>query len=157
MPSDVWDTITHPFPNSGGITAGDLGSLTMDQQFHPTLYNRCYYLFFIQDLMFIGISCGPQVSLHLQWCWIRIIRGDQGHHGHLARYVNLRVAHAPEMPGTFSPQPRNSDAGIHHGTCIMHVPWCMTVSLTRGFLWSRWRGKRSGIPGACETHNFTIW
>ena len=28
---------------------------------------------------------------------------------------------------------------MHHGTCVTHVPW----SLTNGFLWSRWRGKRS--------------
>ena len=35
----------------------------------------------------------------------------------------------------------------HHGlavpTCVTHVPWCMSGSLTSGFLWSRWRGKRS--------------
>ena len=35
----------------------------------------------------------------------------------------------------------------HHGltipTCITHVPWCIPGSLTGGFLWSRWRGKRS--------------
>ena len=29
------------------------------------------------------------------------------------------------------------------GTCVTHVPWCMPASLTSGFLWSRWRGKRS--------------
>ena len=26
---------------------------------------------------------------------------------------------------------------------VTHVPWCMPGSLTRGFLWSRWRGKYS--------------
>ena len=25
-----------------------------------------------------------------------------------------------------------SDPGMHHGTCVMHVPWCMSVSLTCG-------------------------
>ena len=45
----------------------------------------------------------------------------------LTRYVKMRVVHAPGMPGTFS----------------THVPWCISGSLTRGFLWSRWRGKRS--------------
>ena len=25
---------------------------------------------------------------------------------------------------------------------VTHVPWCMPGSLTSGFLWSRWRGKR---------------
>ena len=28
-------------------------------------------------------------------------------------------------------------------TCLTHVPWCMQWSLTSGFLWSQWRGKRS--------------
>ena len=39
--------------------------------------------------------------------------------------------------------PRVSAPDVHHGTCVTHVPWCMLVSLTSGFLWlSRW-GKRS--------------
>ena len=56
-------------------------------------------------------------------------------YGSLPRYVKLRVVHAPGMPGTFSPPPRVSDPD-------MHVPWCMSGSLTSGFLWSQLRGKR---------------
>ena len=42
-----------------------------------------------------------------------------------------------------------SDPGMHHGTCVTHVPWCMTGSLTCG------GGEIvPGIPGACETRNF---
>ena len=59
-----------------------------------------------------------------------------------ARYVNLRVAHAPGMPGTFSPPLWVSDPDTHHGTCVTHVSWCMPGSLTRGFSRNRWRGKR---------------
>ena len=47
------------------------------------------------------------------------------YHGPLARYVRLWLAHAPGMPGTFSPPPRVSDPDKHHGTCMTHVPWCM--------------------------------
>ena len=36
---------------------------------------------------------------------------------------------------------------MHHGTCVTHVPCCIPGSLTSGFLWSRWRGKR---PPALE-------
>ena len=40
------------------------------------------------------------------------------------------------------------DPGMHHVTCVMHMPWCMLRSLTRG-------GENvPGIPGACATHNF---
>ena len=35
-----------------------------------------------------------------------------------------------------------SGPDMHLGTWVMHVPWCMPGSLTSGFLWSRWRGKR---------------
>ena len=43
-----------------------------------------------------------------------------------------------------------SDPGMHHGTCVTHVPWCMSGSLTRG----GWENV-PGIPGACATRNFT--
>ena len=37
-----------------------------------------------------------------------------------------------------------SDPGMHHGTCVTHVPWCMSGSLTRD------GGENvPGIPGAC--------
>ena len=57
------------------------------------------------------------------------------------------------MTGTF---PRNrlnrkplvSDPGIHHVTCVTHVPWCISGSLTR------WCGVNvPGICGACATCN----
>ena len=59
---------------------------------------------------------------------------DYFNHGPLTRYVRLRVAHAPEMPGTYSPPPRVSDPDMYHG---------MSGSLTSGFLWSWLREKRS--------------
>ena len=64
-------------------------------------------------------------------------------YGPLTRYVKLRFAHAPGMPGTFSLPPQVSNPNMHHGMCVTHVPWCMSGLLTSGFLWSRWRGKRS--------------
>ena len=45
--------------------------------------------------------------------------------------------------GNVYPPPRISDPDMHHGTCVTHVPWCMPGSLTRGFYWSWWWGKRS--------------
>ena len=46
-------------------------------------------------------------------------------------------------------KPLVSDPGMHHGTCVTHVPWCMSGLLTRGG-----GGNVPGIPGACATHNF---
>ena len=49
----------------------------------------------------------------------------------------------PGILGTFFPPPRVSDLNMHHGTCVTHASWCKPGSLTNGFLWSRWREKRS--------------
>ena len=47
------------------------------------------------------------------------------------------------MPGTFFPPPWVSYPDMHQGTCVTHLLWYMLGSPTSGFLWSRWRGKRS--------------
>ena len=42
-----------------------------------------------------------------------------------------------------------SDPGMHHGTCVTHVPWCTSGSLTCS------GGENvTEIPGACVTRNF---
>ena len=47
-------------------------------------------------------------------------------------------------------KPPVNDPGMHHRTCVTHVPWCMSGSLTRG------GGENvPGIPGTCATLNFT--
>ena len=46
-------------------------------------------------------------------------------------------------------KPLVSDPGMLHGTCVTHMPWCMSRSLTR------WRGKRSRHSGTCAIRNFT--
>ena len=84
-----------------------------------------------------------QVLTEMFNCWIVYITTFSVSNGPLARCVKLRVAHAPGVPGTFSQSPQVRDPAMHHVTCVTHVPWCMPESLTSGFLWSRWRGKRS--------------
>ena len=75
--------------------------------------------------------------------------------GPLNRYVILWVAHAPGMTGTFSHhrlqrKPLVSDPNTHHGTCVTHVPWCKSGSLTRG------GGENvPGILRACTIGNIT--
>ena len=49
-------------------------------------------------------------------------------------------------------KPLVSDPDMHNGTCVTHVPWCMSGSLTRG------RGENvPGIPGACAPAILCIW
>ena len=49
----------------------------------------------------------------------------------------------------FQRKPLVSDPGMHHGTCVTHVPWCMSGSLASG------GGKN--VPGACAPAIFRIW
>ena len=64
-------------------------------------------------------------------------------HGPLTRYVNCVLRMRRDCWERF---PRHqlqwktqvSDPGMHHGTCVTHVPWCMPGSLFCGG-----RGKRS--------------
>ena len=71
------------------------------------------------------------------------------HHGPLARYLILRVAHAPGMPGTFSPPPtsrviasyrsRRASRHVRDARAVMHV----------GIDNPRWRGK-------CPRHSWRM-
>ena len=45
---------------------------------------------------------------------------------------------------------------MHRGTCVTHMPWCIPVSLTSVFLWSRCWENVPGIPDACTTHNILV-
>ena len=46
-------------------------------------------------------------------------------------------------------KPLVNDPGMHHGTCVTHVPWCMSGLLNRG------GGEIvPNIPGACATRIF---
>ena len=69
--------------------------------------------------------------------------------GPFIRYAKLRLVHGPGMPGMFPPPPPLvSDPGMHHGTCVTDVPWCMSKSHTHV------GGENvPGIPGACATRN----
>ena len=106
-------------------------------------WRHCLYLRWI-------VSDGGLSSFHTK-------RRGSPYHGPLTRYVKLRVAHAPEMPGRFFPPPLVSDSDMHHGTCVTDVPWCMPGSLTGGFLWSQWRGNIPGIPGHAQPEILRIW
>ena len=52
----------------------------------------------------------------------------------------------------FQRKPLVSDPGMHHGTCVTHVSWCMSGSLTCGD-----GEKVPGISGACAPTILRIW
>ena len=52
----------------------------------------------------------------------------------------------------FQRKPLVSDPGMHNGTCVTHVPWCMSESLTCG------DGENvPGISGACAPVILRFW
>ena len=107
-----------------------------------------------QSLLAPCMCISPQIHWELTttfpFDWLNAT--DTPFNGPLTRCVNLRVANAPGMPGTFSPPLTSketlvSDPGMHHGTCVTHVPWYMSGSLSHENV--------PDIPGAGATRNFT--
>ena len=92
------------------------------------------------------------ISQTLHSCGIR-----KHFYGPLTRCAELRVAHAPGMPGTFSPPSRVGDPDMQHGTCVTHVPWCMPGSLTSGFLLIRGLGKCSRHSRRMRNPQFCVF
>ena len=86
--------------------------------------------------------------------WVKLNHSETKHWP-LIRYIKLWVAHAPRLPGTFSPPTRVSDPDMHHGTCVTHVPRCIPAWLTSGFLWSRWR--RETFPAFPRMRNLQVY
>ena len=118
----------------------------------------------------------PTVSLHAQSCydvtascWTRVGPNRYGNIRSHRKWRQARLAerqqwascqirkipgaHAPGMPGT-----QVSDPDMHHGTCVTHVPWCMSGLLTSGFLWNRRRGKTfPAFPAHAQPAILRIW
>ena len=85
---------------------------------------------------------------HVMWFGALLVSSGEVWYTLLEPWASCQIrkiagAHAPGMPGTFSPSSQVSDPDMHHGTCVTHVPWCKPGSLTSGFLWN-WRGGGGG-------------
>ena len=95
---------------------------------HTRLRVRPYHAFVQHDVWFQTVLTHWGMMTYVDW----VISGAI--HWPFTRYAKLRVAHRPGMPGTFSPPPRINDPDMHHAKCAALVPWCMSGSLTSGFL-----------------------
>ena len=118
-------------------------AIWVSKQVGILIYGKWHYLCGSCGMVFSSGS-NQNVGYAMAWasCQIRKIAG----------------AHAPGMPGTFSPSPPVSDPDMHHGTCVTHVPWCMPGSLTSGFLWNRRRGKTfPAFPAHAQPAILRIW
>ena len=133
------DTKSHVINNSDFdyVEPNQFSSCALRVEIHFSL-NACYVVHI--SLNFVGRF---KTALSQYWFKQWYIPGQATIHGPVTRCVKLGVGHAPGMLVTFSLPPRVSDPDMHHGTYVTHVSWCMPGSITSGFLWSRWRGKRA--------------
>ena len=67
------------------------------------------------------MSCINNATSISPWDMFTHLWPHRSGYGPLSRYVISRIAHAPGMPGTFSPPPWVSDPDMHHGTYVTHV------------------------------------
>ena len=101
-------------------------------------YTKPVWYQFLTSILYcnqLGLDMIRYADWIISWCHLL--------HGPLTRYVKLRLRMRRECRERFPRHRWLSDLGIHHGTCVTHVLWCMPGSLTSSFLWSRRRGKRS--------------
>ena len=106
------------------------------------------------------ITKQPDVILDVYWNLLygfAAMRQRLLSHWPFTRYVKLRAVHASGMPGTFprgrlQRKPLVSNPDMHHDTCVTHVPWCMSGSISRG------GGENvPGITSACAPASLPIW
>ena len=80
---------------------------------------------------------------------------EEGNCHYLLRCPTVRSGNCAGNAGNVFPRrrfqriPLVSDPGMHHGTCVTHVPWCMSGSLACSE-----RGKRSRHSRRMRTRNF---
>ena len=98
----------------------------------------------------------PEIGLFFALLSIRtiILTWLKWDHGPLTKYAKLRLCMRWECRERFTRhrlqrKPLGSDPGMHHGTCITHVPWCMSGSLTRG--------SRENVPGILGVRGPSSW
>ena len=108
---------------------------------------------FTQSLELIGLS----LSHRLPWA----LRGHGENRTHIGLWASYQMrkiacyacagnARNVFIATDFKGKPLVRDPGMHHGTCVTHVPWCMLGSLTGG------GGENvPSIPSECTTRIFT--
>ena len=96
--------------------------------------------------IFLTLTIAP--TCYKKWCEVFSM-------GHLPGTQNCGLHMCRECRESFprhrlQRKPLVNDPGMHHGTCVTQVPWCISGSLFRG------GGVNiPGIPGACATRIFT--
>ena len=133
---------------------------------HVIKFAACSKLEFV--CMARSVKLGPRTEAFQPWNSTSLINttttlcGWRNGHADIewasCQIRKIASAHAPGMPGTFSPSSQVSDPDMHHGTCVTHVPWCMPGSLTSGFLLNWRRGETfPAFPAHAQPAIFRIW
>ena len=131
---------------------------------HKNHHDSTYNILFLRDIMnhkwwtkWRSSHIGPCLTFRLTCLRSGddVITDCSFHNGPLTRYVNCGLRMRRECRERF-PRYRLqrkalvSDPVMHHGTCVTHVPWCMSGSRTCD------GGENlPGIPGARATRKFT--
>ena len=97
----------------------------------PSLCRRCVFRSVTWEFVSICVSVSNFICMLF---WVRVVLGN---HGPLTKCVYCGLCMRRECRERFprhQPQrkPLVRDPGMHHGTCVTHVPWCMSGSVTYG-------------------------
>ena len=122
--------------------------------------SRCVYIYiYMYNFVYLHICLHVCMHLYTPVC-MQIYRSKYMWVSAWASYQIRKIAGCACAGNAGNVFPRRrfqrellvSDPGMHHGTCVTHVPWCMSGSLTCG------DGENvPGIPGACAPAILRIW
>ena len=139
-----------------GIWEGGQVKRNLDSYLHGYFYDKCknktylYYTKLTRQMLFT--TRFQKVDQHAGGT------SNIKHHGPSSQIRKIAGCACAGNAGNVFPRrrfqrkPLVSDPEMHHGTCVTHVPWCMSGSLTRG------DGENvPGIPGACAPAILRIW
>ena len=118
----------------------------------PGMGADCYCKIAYPSITLLNVN--SVLSAKLPKSWLTDIDAVYAWASYQIRKTVLRMRW--ECRERFPRHQRVNDPDMHHGTCVTHVPWCMPGSLTSGFLWSRWRGKRSRHSRRMRNPHFCV-
>ena len=138
-----------------------LSFLSRYQRFHirSTYQIMLFMLFTMVDKIFKHVASAAYCTywvVSLEWGLVLNLLGIfWTFNSPLTRSVNCGLRMCREcwhrfLRHRFQSKPLVIDPDRHYGTCVTHMPWCLSGSLTLG------SGKHvPGIPGECANRNFT--
>ena len=117
--STVYFALFTVAPGNGLMEENHINGFWLEIKKQTFFEKICLKKLLLNSCQFVQIQCVNSARRHIIYIYL------VAEHGPLTRYVKLQVAHAPGMPGTFSP------AADFKGNRQLAIPACITARAWR--------------------------